>query len=109
CRLIGRSTEVAFLTEDVFAKFEEWCQRGVRFHHPPQTQPGGAVSTCFEDVDGNSFTLLGSDEMTWEVEEQRRAHAEKLESERHAVHELEIARQVQARLFPQAQQPLPTL
>ncbi|PYX62977.1 MAG: hypothetical protein DMG74_18705 [Acidobacteria bacterium] len=108
-RLIGRSTEVVFLTEDVFAKFEEWCGRGVRFHHPPQTHPGGAISTCFEDVDGNLFTLLCSDEMTWEVEEQRRAHEERLASERHAAQELEIARQVQARLFPQTQPTLTTL
>src|SRR5438132_7446925 len=61
-KLIGRSTQVVFLTEDVCAKFEEWRQRGVRFHHPPQTQSEGGMSTSFEDVDGNSFTLLAFDE-----------------------------------------------
>ena len=30
--LIGRSTEVVFLTENVPAKFDEWRQRGVHFH-----------------------------------------------------------------------------
>src|SRR5438552_17369736 len=97
-KLIGRSTQIDFLTEDVFAKFEEWRQRGVRFEHPPEMQSWGATSTSFEDVDGNSFTLLCFDEMTWEVEAQRRAHVERMESERRAAQELEIARQAQARL-----------
>jgi len=61
-QLIGpRPTQIIFLTENVFAKFEEWSSRGVRFHHPPQEQSWGAVSTTFEDLDGNSFTLLGYD------------------------------------------------
>ncbi|MGH9455663.1 MAG: VOC family protein [Terriglobia bacterium] len=34
-KLIGRPSNIAFLTEDVFAKFEEWRKRGVRFHQPP--------------------------------------------------------------------------
>jgi len=108
-KLIGRSTQIDFLTEDVFAKFEEWRRRGVRFEHPPEMQSWGATSTSFEDVDGNSFTLLCFDEMTWEVEAQRRAHVERMESERRAAQELEIARQAQARLFPQTQPALTTL
>jgi len=108
-KLIGRSTQIAFLTEDVFAKYEEWRKRGVRFHHSPQVQPWGAMSTSFEDADGNSFTLLGFDEMTREVEDQRRAHADRMESERHAAQELKIATQAQARLFPQTQPKLATL
>jgi serine phosphatase RsbU (regulator of sigma subunit)/predicted enzyme related to lactoylglutathione lyase len=108
-KLIGRSTQIVFLTEDVFAKFEEWSKRGVRFHHPPQVQPWGAISATFEDVDGNSFTLLGYDEVTREVQAQRRAHAERFESEHRSSQELELARQVQARLFPQTQPALSTL
>jgi serine phosphatase RsbU (regulator of sigma subunit)/predicted enzyme related to lactoylglutathione lyase len=108
-KLIGRSTQIAFLTEDVFTKYEEWRKRGVRFHHPPQAQPWGGMSTSFEDADGNSFTLLDFDELTREVEDQRRAHADRMESERHAAQELEIARQVQARLFPQTQPNLANL
>src|ERR1700682_6374056 len=34
--LIGRSTQVVFVTEDVPAKFREWRQRGVRFQHTPR-------------------------------------------------------------------------
>jgi serine phosphatase RsbU (regulator of sigma subunit) len=46
--------------------------------------------------------LVSFDEESRAVEAQRRAAAEKLEAERRAHHELEIARQVQARLFPQS-------
>jgi serine phosphatase RsbU (regulator of sigma subunit) len=81
-----------------------------------QTSPGaehapiwGGVFTRFKDVDGNSFSLVSYDEVTHAVEAQRRAIAEKLESEQRAIQELEIAKQVQARLFPQSQPPLETL
>jgi serine phosphatase RsbU (regulator of sigma subunit) len=67
------------------------------------------MSADFEDADGNSFTLLQSDEMTREVEAQRRAHVEKQEFERRAAQELEMARQTQARLFPQTQPSLASL
>jgi serine phosphatase RsbU (regulator of sigma subunit) len=65
--------------------------------------------TTFKDLDGNSFVLVGSDEMSREIEAQRSAIAEKLESERRAAQEMEIAKQVQARLFPQTLPPLRTL
>ena len=101
CRLIGRATQISFLTENISAKFEEWRERGVYFHGLPQSQPDGGVSATFEDVDGNSFTLLCFDEMTREIESQRRAHVERQEWEHRQTLELEMARQTQARLFPQ--------
>lgn len=107
--LIGRPTQAVFLTENIAAKFEEWHQQGVRFHHRPQTQPSGATSATFEDLDGNLFTLLTFDKMTRELEEQRRAHAERWESERRTARELEIARDTQARLFPQTKPALKSL
>jgi len=67
------------------------------------------VFTRFEDLDRNSFALVEFDAMSRKIEAQRRAMAEKLESERRAAQELEIARQVQARLFPQTLPPLATL
>jgi serine phosphatase RsbU (regulator of sigma subunit) len=111
-KLIGRATQVVFVTEDVAAKFREWSERGVRFRHTPrlrrvtydQTEQSpiwGGVFTRFEDIDRNSFALVSFDAVSRAVEAQRRAGAEKLESERRAAQELEIARQVQARLFPQ--------
>ncbi|HKQ78434.1 MAG TPA: PP2C family protein-serine/threonine phosphatase [Blastocatellia bacterium] len=65
--------------------------------------------TPFEDVDGNTFMLVASDEISREIESQSRAITEKLESERRAAQELEIAKQVQARLFPQMRPSLRTL
>jgi serine phosphatase RsbU (regulator of sigma subunit)/catechol 2,3-dioxygenase-like lactoylglutathione lyase family enzyme len=133
-KLIGRSTQVVFVTEDVAAKFREWSRSGVRFQYTPrlrrimydpqaQVQPSvtpsmllgketpiwGGVFTRFRDVDGNSFGLVSFDEVTHAVEEHRRSIAQKQEAERRATQEIEIAKQVQARLFPQTQPPLKTL
>ncbi|HEY6391737.1 MAG TPA: SpoIIE family protein phosphatase [Bryobacteraceae bacterium] len=122
--LIGRSTQVVFVTEDVIAKYNEWRSRGVRFQHTPRLRrvkyerPGasetqapvwGGVFTRFRDLDGNSFLLVGFDEVSREVEAQRRAAAERLDAEHRAAQELEIAKQVQAKLFPQTQPPMKTL
>jgi serine phosphatase RsbU (regulator of sigma subunit)/catechol 2,3-dioxygenase-like lactoylglutathione lyase family enzyme len=134
CKLIGQPTHVTFVTEDVIAKYREWSKRGVRFQfaprlkrlkyevhvraaHPADTAvPGaehapiwGGVFTRFRDLDGNSFSLVSFDEVTHAVEAQRRALVERQESERRAAQEIEIAKQVQARLFPQSQPPLKTL
>src|SRR6476661_2360935 len=35
-KLIGRSTEVVFVTEDAIAKYIEWSARGVRFRFAPR-------------------------------------------------------------------------
>jgi len=133
-KLIGQPTHVTFVTEDVIAKYREWSKRGVRFQftprlkrlkyevhvraaHPPDpAAPSaehapiwGGVFTRFRDLDGNSFSLVSFDEVTHAVEAQRRALSERQESERRATQEIEIAKQVQARLFPQSQPPLKTL
>jgi len=122
--LIGRPTSIIFVTENVPAKYREWRERGVRFSHAPRLrrvhlgQSGetgteepvwGGVFTRFRDVDGNSFALVGFDEVTHEIEAQRRAVTERQEAERRLAQELEIATQVQARLFPQRQPQLRTL
>jgi serine phosphatase RsbU (regulator of sigma subunit)/predicted enzyme related to lactoylglutathione lyase len=108
-KLIGRSKHAVLVTEDVTAKFDEWRKRGVRFHHPPQMTLWGGIFTRFDDLDGNSFVLVGRDDFVREIEAQRRAAAERLEAERRNAHELEIAKQVQARLFPQTIPQLSTL
>ena len=99
--LVGRDTGIYFITEDIQAKYAEWSSRGVRFAFPPQKPTWGGIFARFEDPDGNSFGLAGFDELTFGVAMRRRALAQKLEAERRAEHEVEIARQVQARLFPQ--------
>jgi serine phosphatase RsbU (regulator of sigma subunit) len=123
-KLIGRATQVVFVTENLAATYREWHSRGVRFHGAPRLrrvayEPAGAslpegrsssddnttawggAFARFEDVDQNSFALVSFDEVSRAVEAQRQAAAERREAERRAAHELEIARQVQARLFPQ--------
>jgi serine phosphatase RsbU (regulator of sigma subunit) len=123
-RMIGRSTGVVFVTDNVLKKYAEWSGLGVRFRHSPrlrrvkfdkaepearQDAPWGSVFTRFEDVDRNSFTLVSFDEVSRAVEAERRAAARKLETERQAAREMEIAREVQARLFPQSLPPAATL
>ena len=125
-KLIGRATQVAFVTDDVLAKFHEWSQRGVKFRRIPrlkrikyeqheagetsddsamllgkQSPVWGGVFTRFEDIDRNSFSLVSFDEVSQALDEQRRAAAEKMEAERRSARELEIAKHVQSRLFPQ--------
>ncbi len=131
---IGRASHVTFVTEDVLEKFREWSKRGVhflsnprlrRFKHALQLKPTlsndrpssddhappiwGAVFSRFRDPDGNTFSLVSFDEVTHAVEVQRRFVAERQEAERRAAQELEIAQQVQARLFPQTLPPMRTL
>jgi phosphoserine phosphatase RsbU/P len=101
---IGQPTGVAFLTEDVRSLFEEWSRRGVRFPLPPMQPPWGsgqARHAIFEDVDGNTFSLIEIDDATRALEAERRAQAAKLEAQRQAAREMAIAKQVQTRLFPQ--------
>lgn len=108
-KLIGRSRHAVLVTEDVMTKYQEWLDRGVRFHHPPQTTLWGGIFTRFDDIDGNSFALVGRDDFVREIEAQRRAAAQKLEAERRVAQELDIAKRVQARLFPQSLPHLQTL
>jgi len=109
---IGQTTGFSFLTEDVRSVFEQWSKRGVRFTLPPMEPSWGsgqARYAVFEDVDGNSFSVIEFDEATRALEAERRAQAAKLEAERQAAHDLAIAKQVQTRLFPQRQPPIRTL
>lgn len=108
-KLIGRSRHAVLVTEDVLAKYEEWRKLGVHFHHPPQMTLWGGILTSFEDLDGNAFALVGREDWVREIEAERRAAADKLEAERRTAQELEIAKQVQARLFPQKIPKLNTL
>ncbi len=121
-KLIGRATGVLFVTEDVVAKYAEWVKRGVRFGYAPrlrrvkyeheseeQQAAWGGIFTHFWDVDGNSFALVGFDRVSREIEARRRAALDKAEAERRAAQELEIAKQVQARLFPQTLPAIRTL
>ena len=107
--LIGGYRWVLFMTEDVHAKYAEWSKRGVHFVSPPENASWGGTYTRFEDPDGNAFGLEGFDEVRRSLELRRQEHAERVEAERRTAHELEIAKQVQARLFPQLQPQLKTV
>lgn len=100
-RFVGNSGMITFLTEDVEAKYREWSARGVEFPIPPQTPAWGGTFCRFVDPDGNTFALAGFDHTTRELDARRRAYAERMEAERRHIQEIEIAKQVQARLFPQ--------
>ena len=108
-KLLGRDTNIYFLSEDVIAKYNEWNSRGVPFLFPPRVPEWGGFFTRFEDPDGNSYGVAGFDELTLTVESQRRVQEQKLEAERRAAQEIEIAKQVQARLFPQVRPQAKTL
>ena len=108
-RLIRPESLIWFITEDVHRKYEEWKARGVSFSYPPEVPAWGGIHTRFEDPDGNSFGLAGFDELTRSVETQRKALAHKVEEERRAAQEIEIAKRVQARLFPQIHPEVKTL
>jgi serine phosphatase RsbU (regulator of sigma subunit) len=75
----------------------------------PAWGSGQARYALFEDVDGNSFSLIEFDDATRALEAERRAQAARLEAERQSAHDLAIAKQVQTRLFPQHQPLIRTL
>lgn len=108
-RLIGRDTQIGFISEDINATYELWKRQGVHFYQPPQQTIFGITFARFRDLDGNSFELIGTDQFTRELEQERLLAAQKIELERRTAQELEIAKQVQARLFPQTLPPLNTL
>ena len=124
-KLIGRATQVIFVTENLPSVYADWRRRGVKFKNTPRLRrvsyeplasagegasssgagggptAWGGMFVRFEDLDRNSFSLVSFDEVSRTIEAQRHAAAEKAANERRAAHELEIAMQVQARLFPQ--------
>jgi serine phosphatase RsbU (regulator of sigma subunit) len=108
-RLVGRATQVGFISENINSTYDLWRSRGVHFQHPPQQTIFGVTLAVFQDIDGNTFELIGSDQFTRDMERQRQIAADRVEAERRAAQELEIAKQVQARLFPQCQPSLKTL
>jgi serine phosphatase RsbU (regulator of sigma subunit)/predicted enzyme related to lactoylglutathione lyase len=133
CRKQGEDTGIVLVTSDLEALCEEWAERGVSFPGPPTEAPGQARRAIFQDVDGNRFTLVEPNPITEALDAERRAVAEKEQASRllataarvmldrhltamekeHAerllARELEIARDVQARLLPQQTPSLQTL
>ena len=72
------------------------CCSAARHRSGVGPSPASKISTAIR------FSLVSFDEVTHAIETQRRAAAAKSEAERRLVQELEIAKQVQARLFPKS-------
>jgi len=109
CRRIGQDTGLVLVTSDVEALHEEWSGRGISFPQSPADTPWKGRQAVFQDIDGNRFSLVEYGPITEALEAERRAAAEKEEAERLLAHELEIAKEVQARLLPQKMPSLQTL
>lgn len=99
--LIGRSS-VVFITDDLETTYDEWRARGVCFTHPPRRTTWGGLVTGCADPDGNVLTLMSHDNISRELEAQRRQVAQHEEAKRQALREIQIAKEFQARLLPQA-------
>ena len=108
-KFVGQSPAVVLVTDDVNAQFQLWSERGVRFHQQPVATVWGGTAAMFEDPDGNPLSLVSWDALTSEVEAKRYAAKQKREAERRAAQELDIAKQVQRRLFPQTLPPVSSL
>jgi len=101
CRRIGEDTGLVLVTSDLEALCEEWSERGVSFPESPTKTPWQARKAIFQDIDENRFTLVEYGPITAALDAERRADAEKGQSERLLAREFEIAKDVQSRLFPQ--------
>jgi serine phosphatase RsbU (regulator of sigma subunit) len=132
-RRIGEDTGLVLVTSDLEALCKEWAERGVSFPESPIEASGQERKAIFQDIDGNRFTLVEHSPITEALDAERRAVAEKEQAwrmlataanvmldkhlvitekeqaERLLARELEIARDVQARLLPQQTPSLRTL
>jgi serine phosphatase RsbU (regulator of sigma subunit)/uncharacterized glyoxalase superfamily protein PhnB len=109
CRRIGEDTGLVLVTRDLKALYEEWSQRGISFSQSPAETPWQARTAIVQDIDGNRFTLVEYGPITQALDAERRAAAEKEQAERLLARELEIAKDVQAKLLPQRMPSLQTL
>ena len=129
----GGDTGLVLATRDLEALRGEWASRGVSFCESSMESPWRARTAIFGDIDGNRFTLVEQNPLTEALDAERRAVAakeqagrllataarvmldrhltaiEKEHAERLLARELEIARDVQARLLPGKAPSLQTL
>jgi serine phosphatase RsbU (regulator of sigma subunit)/predicted enzyme related to lactoylglutathione lyase len=106
---MGTATGVLFVTTDLDTQHREWANRGVRFSHQPRQVAANVRVSTFLDPDDNAFLLSEVDSITTSLEAEHRALAERADRDRRAAHELEIATQVQAGLFPSQRPVMRTL
>ena len=104
----GNRTVVSLETDDIAGRFQQWSGIGVRFRMPPTEFPWGTLAT-FLDIDGNELALIQGPWIAHLLSSHRESVEQAREAERRNAHEMEIARQVQARLFPQRRPSLETV
>ena len=54
--LIGKMSNITFMTDDVVATYRDLSAKGVHFEGPPQVAEWGSAA-IFQDPDGNTFCL----------------------------------------------------
>ncbi len=87
-RLIGRDTQIGFISEDINATYDLWQQPRRPLSSPaPADHLRQSPSPRFQDIDGNAFELIGTDQFTREIEQQRQNAAERVEAERRTAQE----------------------
>jgi catechol 2,3-dioxygenase-like lactoylglutathione lyase family enzyme len=104
----GAGSVVSLETDDIAGRYQQWSSMGVRFRTPPTEFPWGTLAT-FLDIDGNELALIQGPWITNLLSSHRESMEQRREAERRSAHEMEIARQVQAGLFPQRRPALETV
>jgi len=56
--LVGRFTGLSFTVNDIRARYQELCARGVRFTGAPERQGWGGTLATFSDPAGNEMQLV---------------------------------------------------
>src|SRR5215468_3826272 len=63
-KLIGRATQIVFLTDDVAARFQEWSKRGVRFPSAPRLRRI-KYDAATQAMAAEQSLLLGTEAPIW--------------------------------------------
>ncbi len=57
-QLVGRFLGVILQVDDIQARYQDLCDKGVVFTAPPEKQPWGGSLAHFKDPSGNILTLM---------------------------------------------------
>ena len=106
---VGTSRGIVFVTADLQGQFDLWHRQGVPFLHPPRSQGWGGAIAPFSDPDGNQYVLAAWDDFTRAAEAELLRIETERQSEQRAAAEMDLARDVQSRLFPQVLPEAPSL
>jgi lactoylglutathione lyase len=57
---LGKFSGIVFWADDMQATYEKMVANGVVFNEPPTAQPWGLTQAIFQDQDGTSIVMVGS-------------------------------------------------